>query len=113
MRKISMCVEMEKLRKKLDEMNIPWEDKSTICPDEHIALQIRFGVEPNYADTTVFRTHFSYKNTFYSVVNGYGTYGGYDPDTGENKGLLEVMFGKQEDIVGWLTAEQVMDLIGV
>ena len=112
MRKIFMCNEMEKLRKQLDKRNIPWEDKSTICPEEHIALQIRFGVEPNYADTTVYRTHFSYKNTSFSVVNGYGTYGGYDPDEGKNKGLLEVAAGTEGEIKGWLTAEQVMDLIG-
>ena len=57
---MKMCDEMMKLRKALDEKGVQWEDKSTICPEEHILKVMRkCRVSRKYADTSMWRTHFS------------------------------------------------------
>lgn len=114
MRKIFMCKEMEKLRIKLSKMGISWEDKSEICSDEKIEQNIKIGKEPNFADTSTFRTHFHYNGIFFSVINGWSTYGGYDPFDDINRGLLEVMYVKDnndEEIIGPITTEEVISLM--
>ena len=61
-----ICEEMKKLRKYLDINKIKWKDKSE-------------GFETSTEDLSLYicRTHFWYKNNFYSAINGFGTYGGF------------------------------------
>lgn len=58
------------------------------------------------------RTKFMANGCEWSVIHGYGSYGGFnhfDPDAG----LLEVMAQCVNDgnPVGWLTAEQVLKMV--
>ena len=94
---MKICEEMQKLRNYLDEKNIEWRDDTK-----------------EYSETVkIARTHFEYNDKFVSVINGFGTYGGwhgsnYPAMTEEqNLGLLEVMIDGEEP-VGWLKAEDVM-----
>ncbi len=89
-----MCKEMEKLREALTANDIIWTDAS----DK--------GLLP------ITRTHFEHKGYKWSVIHGFGTYGGWshlEPDAG----LLEVMSSAIDggEPMGWLTAEEVMDLV--
>lgn len=87
-----MCDEMIKLRSILDERGVKWADKS----DK--------GMYP------IDRTHFYWKGYFVSVINGFGTYGGFSSFNPINNGLLEVMIGESEPI-GCLTADEVIQKI--
>ena len=87
-----MCNEMIKLRSELDRRGVEWTDKS-----ESRTLPID-------------RTHFYWKGYFVSVINGFGTYGGFLSFDQINEGLLEVMIGHSEPI-GWLTADEVIQKI--
>lgn len=95
-----VCEEMKKLRQTLDKKNIPWHDASEIMSeDKELPMWIC-------------RTHFEYKGLKISVVNGFGTYGGWygaNPGTTENEnmGLLEIMIDDIEP-VGWLKAEDII-----
>lgn len=86
-----MPKEMNKLRKMLNAMGIKWHDKT----DRH-------GI-PGLIDLTIYRTHFNYKGKLYSVILGYGTYGGQE-------GLLEMMIGNN-DPSGWHTAEDIIEIL--
>lgn len=88
--------EMKKLRKYLDDHNIHWREVSHDTPDWWIC-----------------RTHFEYKGFNWSVVNGYGTYGGIVPGTEINHNKLELMVECVDDNepIGWLTAEDVIGYI--
>lgn len=110
---MKMCEEMHKLRSMLDARGIKWRDESDITSPEKIAQLISMGIENNYADTSIYRTHFEIYGFFCSVINGYGTYGGYDPYTGKNKGLLEFMTDMVNggEPLGSLTAEDVCKII--
>ena len=85
---ITMCTEMKRLRKMLDERKIEWYDDSTYS-----------------ATFWMIRTKFEYKGYDFSVINGYGSYGGYY--NGKNEGKLELMIDACEPI-GHLTAKQVI-----
>ena len=88
-----MVKEMEKLRALLDAESVEWEDVSNAgeyCP--------------------ISRTHFMYRGHKWSVIHGYGTYGGLDPITGVDSELLEAWNFKDEPI-GFLTAEEVMEYV--
>jgi len=81
---MKICEEMQKLRQMLDEKNIPWHDKSEVMSED------------KEWPMWICRTHFEYKGMKISVVNGFGTYGGWfgaNPGTTEeeNMGLLEIM----------------------
>lgn len=104
---MTMCKEMSKLRGWLNTKGIKWNDASTICDESHIRLMICAGIDKQYADTTIYRTHFDYKGHEISVINGYGTYGGYEPFTDKNYGCLEMMIDNNEPL-GWLSAENVI-----
>lgn len=95
-----MCKEMIKLRQMLDDRGIKWEDVSTVYS------QFKFYIH---------RTHFTFDEIDYSVINGCGTYGGYDSFDYVNEGLLELMGGgiNGGEPVGWLTAEEVLRKVGV
>lgn len=89
------CPEMQKFRAMLDRRGIEWEDRSEngFCP--------------------IVRTHFWYKDNLWSVIHGYGSFGGYDSLTGQDSQLLEVYdFGMSKDgSWGLLTAEEAEKLI--
>ena len=88
-----MTEEMVKLRKMLDEKNIVYLDKS----------------DPLDWPIRIDRTHFFYNKNFYSVVHGYGTYGGISI-YGKDHKLLEVQIGNHEP-VGFKTADDVMKML--
>lgn len=93
-----MVEEMTKLRKLLTEQGIEWHDAST-PPDCPIQID---------------RTHFDYKGSSWSVINGFGTYGGYDSHFNKkNLGLLELMSAavNEGEPLGFLTAAAVIKLV--
>ncbi len=101
---MTVCEEMKKLRKMLDEKEIEWKDNSeVISKSEEWPIW--------YC-----RTHFEFKGLKFSVMNGFGTYGGWfgaNPGMTEDKnmGLLELMIEDNEP-VGWLKAENIMEILG-
>ncbi len=97
---MTVCDEMKKLRQMLDEKNIPWHDASEIMSED------------KEWPVWICRTHIEYNGHKISVVNGFGTYGGWygaNPGTTENEnmGLLEIMIDDIEP-VGWLKAEDII-----
>lgn len=90
-----MVDEMIKLRKLLTLYGIEWHDAS-----ENFPLQID-------------RTHFDYKGYKWSVINGYGTYGGFGIFSDKNMGLLELISAAVNDgePIGYLTASQVITFV--
>lgn len=94
MKNLQLCDEMKKFRNLLTEKRIPWVDRSNIPSDK-----------PLYC------THFKIHHIDFSVANGYGTGGGYDPATGINTGLLEVHDLYTFELKGHLTADEAMEYI--
>lgn len=83
---------MKKFRKLLTEKDIAWIDS------------IHIGV----VACPIYRTNFTFKNIEFSVINGYGTYGGYDPFTDSNEGLLEIFDSETSEAKGNFTAAEAM-----
>lgn len=108
-----MCDEMKKLRKELDKRGIHWKDVSSIMPECVIDEMVSKGIDRVYADSTIFRTHFEYGGYKFSVIYGYGTYGGKSAFTGHDSGLLECMTEKVNggEPVGHLTAADVIAIV--
>ncbi len=110
---MKMCEEMTKLRQTLTDKGIEWIDKSTIKIADEIQklMEIMPDVNVDYLDTSMYRTHFDYKGTRWSVINGYGSYGGYDPIDGKNEGLLELLIDGTEgnEPIGNLTADDILN----
>lgn len=80
--------------------NIPWHDASEIMSED------------KECPIWICRTHIEYHGHKISVINGFGTYGGWygaNPGTTENEnmGLLEIMIDDIEP-VGWLKAEDII-----
>jgi hypothetical protein len=101
---MTVCEEMQKFRKMLDEKGIEWHDDSEVMS------------ESKEWPMWICRTHFEYNGLKFSVVNGFGTYGGWygaNPGMTEDKnmGLLEIMIEDNEP-VGWLRAEDIMKILG-
>ncbi len=93
-----MVDEMLKLRKLLTMNGIEWHDAS----------------EPPDYPLQIDRTHFDYKGFNWSVINGFGTYGGIGIFRDKkNIGLLWLMSAAVNDgePIGYLTAAQVMDYV--
>ena len=92
-----MVDEMLKLRKLLTMNGIEWHDASE-TPDYPLQFD---------------RTHFNYRGYEWSVVNGYGTFGGFDIFSDKNMGLLELMSEAINggEPFGFLTANQVMEFV--
>ena len=108
---MKICEEMVKLREELDKRNIAWVDKSDIYSKERIEMLKSKGFTEEQSDLTMYRTHFTYKDHFYSVIFGYGSYGGTNPITSEVSGdKLELMIDDNNP-QGWLTAEDVLNII--
>ncbi len=98
-----VCDEMKKLRQMLDERKIPWEDASDAFE------------ENKEFPMWICRTHFKYKGLNISVINGFGTYGGWHGANPvftekENLGLLEIMINGIQ-LGGWLKAEDISKAI--
>lgn len=87
-----MPQEMKLLRQVLDKKGIEWVD-DTLDKSEGFP----------FLDLSIYRTKFRYNGHFYSVISGYGTYGG-------EHGLLEMM-RDSNDPIGSLTHEGVIDII--
>ena len=91
-----MTHEMQLFRQMLDAEHIKWHDAS----------------EPEDSLCYICRTHFEYRGYDWSVIYGFGTYGGpsylYD-----DKGLLELMSNAVGDgnPIGWLTAKEAMQYV--
>lgn len=90
---MEVCEEMQKLREYLNKHNIQWTDVS----------------EP-YCFSWMCRTHFTLRNNHWSVINGYGSYGGFGTFSPNNEGLLELMTSEVNggEPVGYLTADDVI-----
>lgn len=87
--------EMQKLRDWLDAHNIEWEDKSDA-----------------ECEAWVCRTHFWYNDYKWSVIHGYGTYGGFSPyakDIGALELLTNAVGGGEP--VGYLSAQNVIEYL--
>ena len=95
---MDICKEMQQLRELLDEKGIEWEDHSETY-------------EGTAIDMWICRTWFEYKGNKVSVINGFGTYGGYDGlDSKANLGRLEMMDGATEPI-GFLMADDIFSIL--
>ena len=110
---MKMCKEMQKLRDKLDEIGIVWEDASSSTPEKIIEDMVRDGFLRRYCDVAIFRTHFTINDVKYSVIYGYGTYGGYEPVFDKDYGVLEVWAEtiNNGDPCGHMTADDVIKAI--
>lgn len=108
-----MCEEMKKLREMLTERGIEWKDASAIVPDEVIQQSIAYGIDKYHADSTIYRTHFETGGNKYSVIYGYGSYGGYNPFNGDDPELLECMTSALNggEPVGNMTAADIINVI--
>ena len=86
-----MTKEMGLLREMLDAEGIEWHDASDTGP------------------CPMCRTHFIHRGYNWSVIHGYGSYGGYSRLT-RDEGLLELMSGAANggDPIGYLTAKEAM-----
>lgn len=88
---IIICEEMKKFRELLDQNGIEWIDHSEALDTERY----------------ICRTH-SKNHERWSVINGFGTYGGYFFNE-KNKGRLEVMI--DDKVIGHLNAEKAYMLV--
>lgn len=96
-----ICKEMIKLRQYLDDKGVKWKDASTSPGDKLWHL------------LWICRTHFELNGISWSVINGYGTYGGWEMSDENNQGLLELMTNSVNngEPIGWLTADDVIGYI--
>lgn len=98
---MEICEEMQILRDWLDKNNIEWEDASE-----------DFDEDKEYS-FWMCRTWFRINGKRISVINGYGSYGGVNVLGGENEGLLEAMGLIGDDVIGHMTAGEVIVAIKV
>lgn len=94
---MTVCEEMQKLRDWLDESGIEWQDKS-----DDISVK---------NDFWMVRTHFDYKGHHILVINGFGSYGGFNRVYPENLGALDMMICDTEEIHGILSADNVKEIL--
>ena len=87
--------EMNKLIKLLAKNDIPFEVLS-------FPFRISIGMEPEYMDFGIQIFAPSFADHKIDAACHYGTYGYED-------GLIEIMSEKQDDVVGWLTAEEAFE----
>ena len=105
---MEICEEMKKLRSILDEKKIEWIDKS----EEWESNFRPFGkAHIKRRKYYIHRTHFDISGTHISVINGFGTYGGYSDMFTENEGGLEIMIGECGEVIGWLSADEVIETL--
>lgn len=102
---MEVCKEMQILRDWLDKNKIEWKDAS-----EDFSSNILGKIDH---EMWICRTHFKIKKHSISVINGYGTYGGYGIVSSDNQGLLETMglwYG-DDSVKGYLTADEVINKV--
>lgn len=92
--KVYVCPEMQKLRDILTEKEIEWHDGS--CEK-----------------TQICQTIIKIGRKRWSAINGFGTEGGKKKIDDPNFGLLELWDYTKNDPAGWLSAENVLEKIGV
>lgn len=93
-----MCKEMLALRELLDALHIDWTDGSDLITEDRIAFN----------NCYIYRTHFYYNGDRYSVVYGYGTYGGWGRWLDkEDPKLLELRINNEEP-TGYHTAADII-----
>jgi hypothetical protein len=100
-----ICEEMKKLRAALDKMGVEWGDASDEWKTPDYESELCF-----LRTLYICRTHFSYNNSHYSVINGYGSFGGMDLFDHENKGFLEIRMPNGK-VKGWLTSDEVIEIL--
>lgn len=86
------CEELKKLKEYLKSKNIPYTTPNT--DGDYPINRVKFNIGINN----------------FSVINGYGTYGGFDAVYKENQGLLEIMIN-DNNVIGCLTCESVINII--
>lgn len=91
---IIIVEEMKKFRELLDQNKIEWIDDSEAMDTE----------------LYICRTH-PKNHKRWSVVNGFGTYGGYSMWEKKNEGLLEVMI--DDEILGYCKAKEAYKLVEI
>ena len=84
--------EMAKLRTTLTAMGVHWYDDTETFP---------MGMD---MDFSIYRTKYKYKGSEYSVICGYGTYGG-------DEGLLEVWISRKGEPTGYHTADDIIAMM--
>lgn len=91
--KFEVCEEMQKLRDYLNEKGIEWKDVSN-----------------KESELWICRTHFWIGKSHWSVINGFGTYGGFSSWHPKNMGLLELMASAVDrgNPKGFMTAERII-----
>ncbi len=107
---MEICEEMKKLRSILDDKKILWEDASeeweTCCsPEPEARIELR--------KYYIHRTWLQIDGKPISVINGFGTTGGWSDFTPLNEGCLELRTDgiNDGDPVGWLSADDVIELL--
>ena len=90
-----MTHEMKLFREMLDAENIEWHDASS-----------------QSFELPMDRTHFEHRGYHWSVIHGFGSYGG-PSFIQDDKGLLELMSDavNKGDPIGWLTAKEAMQYV--
>lgn len=88
---MDVCAEMQKLRAYLDAHGIEWRDNSDA-----------------FSEWWMCRTQFEIKGNSFSVINGFGSYGGAVIGRSRNQGLLECWINEKGEPIGYLTAEDVI-----
>lgn len=93
-----MCEEMLTLRELLDVLHIDWTDDSDPITADRIAFNHCY----------IYRTHFNYNGDDYSVIYGFGTYGGWGRWLNkEDPKLLELMINNEAP-TGCMTAADII-----
>lgn len=92
-----VCAEMKKLREGLTKRGIEWKDMTQYGP-------------PGHEELWICRTTFEYHGKTWSVLHGFGTYGGFSHYIHDDC-KLELMVGLYSGPIGRLTAEKVFRLM--
>lgn len=87
-----VCEEMQKLRDGLTARGIEWKDETEKGPVYWIC-----------------RTHYTHNKSKWSVIHGFGTYGGFSHFSKDGK--LELLVGLYGEPIGQLTADKVFRLM--
>ena len=92
-----VCEEMKKLREGLTKRGIKWNDMTQYGP-------------PGHEELWICRTKFEYHGNMWSVIHGFGTYGGFSHFV-HDCGKLELRVGLYGEPIGRLTAAEVFKLM--
>ncbi len=96
-----MVRQMRKLRRLLKKNNFMFREEQVSYTE--IIYWDRFKVHLFNNENDKIRT--------ISIVNGFGSYGGYDINNPKNKGLIEVLIKDKDEEYGNLTAKEVIKIL--